>query len=76
MNALDLVRNEIGENLITFGDYYVEKNKEIPMDTFLTPALEYCSKQGLDYIIHLDDKNKVENKCKPKLLKNSTKCEK
>ena len=74
--AKDLVRLELGSDLITFGDYKTEKGKEVPVETYLTPPLEYCSKQGLDYIFHLTDKTEVKSKIKPKLLKNSVKCEK
>ena len=53
----DLIRLELGPELITFGDFKLEKGVEVPTDTFLTPQLEFCSKQGLDYILHFDDKN-------------------
>ena len=66
----------MGPDLITFGDFKIEKGVEIPSETFLTPPLEFCSKQGLDYILHLTDKIDQITDFKPKLVKNSTKCEK
>ena len=40
----DLVRQELGADLITYGDYTMHKGNEVPTDTYLTPKLEFCSK--------------------------------
>ena len=40
----DLVRLELGADLITYGDFKMHKGNEVPTDTYLTPKLEFCSK--------------------------------
>jgi hypothetical protein len=76
--ARDLVRIELGPELVTFGDALVDSKtgKEYPAETFLTPALELMSKQGLDYMIHYDDANPKAYAGKIKVVPGSTKCQK
>lgn len=44
--AKDLVKLELGSDLVTFGDVGIDKKtgKEYPLETYLTPELELMSK--------------------------------
>ena len=76
--ARDLVRIDLGKQLVTFGDVKVDPKtgKKSPADLYLTPEIEWMSEQGLDYIFHFADANPKAYEGKIKVVPGSTKCQK
>lgn len=54
----DLLLKTYGEHPITYGDSYVDDNKELkPLETILTLPEDHCSNQSLDYIFLFNPKS-------------------
>lgn len=72
------MKKDLGPDLVTFGDVSTDKktSKEYPSETFLTPNIEFMSKQGLDYILQIEDANPKAYEGKIKVVPGSTKCQK